>query len=344
MSIPQLPLGPVLVAVSALELTAADRERLLHPLVGGIILFAPNFSDRAQLSRLCDQIHRLREPRLLVSVDHEGGRVQRFREGFTHLPPMRRIGELWDRDRASAHRLAWSCGLAMAIELRCCGVDLSLAPVLDVDHGASTIIGDRAFHSVADAISDLAGSLLDGMRAGGMASVGKHFPGHGYIAADSHLELPVDERSFEVIERCDLVPFKTLASRLGGIMPAHVLYPKVDARPAGFSTVWIRDILRNRLGFVGAVFSDDLGMAGAAGEGAIDARARAAFDAGCDLVLACTAEGADALLTELQYEVPAATTQRLAALSGLPLVGQREPAQQHPQYVQARQTIERART
>jgi len=344
MSKARLPLGPVLVAVSGLELTATDRERLLHPLVGGVILFAPNFSDREQLCQLCDQIHQLREPRLLVSVDHEGGRVQRFREGFTQLPPMRRIGELWDRDKESAHRLAWSCGLAMAIELRCCGVDLSLAPVLDVDHGASTIIGDRAFHCDASAISELAGSLLDGLCDGGMASVGKHFPGHGFIAADSHLELPVDERSFEVIERCDLVPFKGLASRLGGIMPAHVLYPKVDARPAGFSTVWIRDILRTRLGFTGAVFSDDLGMAGAAGEGAIDARAQAAFDAGCDLVLACTAEGADALLTELRYKVPDSTTQRLAALSGSSLVGQREPQQQHPLYIQAQQTIQRART
>ena len=256
---------------------------------------------------------------------------------------MRRIGELWDRDKARAHHLAWSCGLVMAIELRCCGVDLSLAPVLDVDHGASTIIGDRAFHSDARAIDDLAGSLLDGLRDGGMASVGKHFPGHGFIAADSHLELPIDERSLEEIERCDLVPFKGLASRLGGIMPAHVLYPKVDARPAGFSSVWIRDILRTRLGFAGAVFSDDLGMAGAAGEGAIDARAQAAFDAGCDLVLACTAQGADALLTELHYEVPETTTQRLADLCGSPLVGERAPGQQHPLYAQAQQTIERAR-
>ncbi len=344
MSIAQMPLGPVQVAVSGFELAAGDRERLLHPLTGGVILFAPNFSDRAQLCRLCDEIHRLREPRLLVSVDHEGGRVQRFREGFTRLPPMRRIGELWDRDKASAHRLAWSCGLTMATELRCCGVDLSLAPVLDVDHGASTIIGDRAFHSDADAICELASSLLDGMRAGGMASVGKHFPGHGFIAADSHLELPVDERSFEAIERCDLVPFKGLASRLGGIMPAHVLYPKVDTRPAGFSAVWIRDILRARLGFAGAVFSDDLGMAGAAGEGALDARAQAAFDAGCDLVLACTPEGADALLAELRYVVPVAAAQRLSALTGSPLVGQRNPALQHPRYAQAQQTIERAQT
>ena len=316
MSARQVPLGPVHVAIAGLELGSADRERLLHPLVGGVILFAPNFSDREQLCRLCAEIHALRTPQLLISADQEGGRVQRFRAGFTPLPPMRRIGALWDRDRRRAVELARACGITMAAELRACGVDLSLAPVLDVDHGASTIIGDRAFHSDAHAIAEIAGALIDGMHDAGMASVGKHFPGHGFIAADSHLELPIDDRSLQAIEQCDLVPFVALARKLAGMMPAHVLYPQIDARPAGFSPVWIRDILRGRLGFPGAVFSDDLGMAGAAGEGTLAERARAAFAAGCDLVLACTPEGADALLDELRYSMPPDATRRLAALFG----------------------------
>ena len=237
MSARSVALGPVHVAISGLALNDTDRERLLHPLVGGVVLFAANFSDREQLCRLCAAIHALREPRLLISADQEGGRVQRFRTEFTPLPPMRRIGALWERDQHSARQLAWSCGFTMAFELRTCGVDLSLAPVLDIDHGASTIIGDRAFHSSASVISDLAGALIDGMREAGMASVGKHFPGHGFIAADSHLELPVDDRSLETIERCDLIPFGALAAKLAGMMPAHVLYPRVDDRPAGFSSV-----------------------------------------------------------------------------------------------------------
>lgn len=337
-----LPLGPVQVAISGLELEAADRERLRHPLVGGVILFAPNFHDRDQLCRLCAEIHNLREPRLLIAVDHEGGRVQRFKDGFTRLPPMRRIGHLWDNDQIQARRVAWACGLTMAVELRCCGVDLSLAPVLDVDHGASTIIGDRAFHNTGQGIAELAGSLIGGMRDGNMASVGKHFPGHGFIAADSHLELPVDARSLAEIEACDLIPFKLLAPQLGGVMPAHVSYPQIDARPAGFSPTWIGEILRHRLGFAGAVFSDDLGMAGAAGEGTIDARAHAALDAGCDLVLACTPEGADALLAVLRYAMPAASAKRLAVLSGAAPSTSQDPIQGHPRYRQARQIVEQA--
>ena len=332
-------LGPVQVAVGGLELSAADRERLLHPLVGGVILFAPNFSDREQLYRLCTEIHALRTPRLLISADQEGGRVQRFRGGFTPLPPMRRIGALWDRDKRRATELARSCGITMAAELRACGVDLSLAPVLDVDHGASTIIGDRAFHSDAPAIVDLAEALIDGMREAGMASVGKHFPGHGFIAADSHLELPIDDRGLHAIEQCDLVPFSALSSKLAGMMPAHVLYPQVDQRPAGFSSVWIRDILRGRLGFRGAVFSDDLGMAGAAGEGTLAARALAAFSAGCDLVLACTPEGADALLAELRYVVPEDTSERLAGLFGEAIPERHDSPARQSRYAQAKRAV-----
>ena len=339
MSARAMPLGPVQVAISGLELHGADRERLMHPLVGGVILFAPNFSDREQLCRLCTEIHALRTPHLLISADQEGGRVQRFRTGFTALPPMRRIGALWSSDKQRATQLARSCGITMATELRACGVDLSLAPVLDVDHGASTIIGDRAFHSDARAIAELAGALIEGMREVGMASVGKHFPGHGFIAADSHLELPVDDRSLQAIEQCDLVPFAVLAGKLAGIMPAHVLYPQVDDRPAGFSAVWVRDILRARLGFAGAVFSDDLGMAGAAGEGTLAARALAAFSAGCDLVLACTAEGADGLLDELRYAMPNETADRLAGLFGETIFERQDAAENQDRYAQAKRAV-----
>ncbi len=316
MSASVLPLGPVIAAVAGLDLTEADRRRLRHPLVGGLTLFARNYANPAQLTALCNEIHALRLPPLLIAVDHEGGRVQRFRDGFTHLPPMRRIGQLWDAQPAAAQAAARAAGVVMAAELRGCGVDLSFAPVLDLDHGASTIIGDRAFHSDPAAIVALAGSLLDGMHAAGMAGVGKHFPGHGYIAADSHLELPIDPRGLDVIRAMDLEPFRALAARLAGIMPAHVLYPAIDARPAGFSAHWLGTILRNELKFDGAIFSDDLGMEGAAGEGGMAGRALSALHAGCDLVLACTPEGADALLDSLRFDPPAQSPRRLLAMFG----------------------------
>jgi beta-N-acetylhexosaminidase len=267
--------------------------------------------------------------------------VQRFRDGFTRLPPMRRLGEIWDDDPMLAAASARAAGFVVANELRSCGVDLSLAPVLDVDHGASTIIGDRAFHSDPAAIVALAHRLLDGMDAGGMAAVGKHFPGHGFIAADSHLELPVDERPLEVIAGCDLIPFGRLAKRLAGVMPAHVLYPMVDSRPAGFSSVWIKDILRTRLGFDGAVFSDDLGMEGAAGEGSLEARAHAALSAGCDLVLSCTPAGADQLLSCLRFEMPASSRGRLDRLVGSPVALTWEDLRKNPQFILAQQAIAR---
>lgn len=312
----RLPLGPVIAAVDGLQLQAIDRERLVHPLVGGVTLFARNFADAAQVTRLCNEIHGLREPRLLICVDQEGGRVQRFRDGFTRLPPMRRIGDLWDKDPAAAIATARAAGQIIAAELGQCDVDVSFAPVLDLDHGASTIIGDRAFHSNPDAVVALAGALLDGLDAGGMAGVGKHFPGHGFIAADSHLELPVDERSGEEIAAFDLTPFRALAPKLAGIMPAHVLYPAVDDRPAGFSRHWLQEVLRRQCGYDGAIFSDDLGMQGAAGEGSLAARAMAAFEAGCDLVLACTTQDVDDLLDELRMDVPVASRTRLAAMFG----------------------------
>ncbi len=294
MSIANLPHGPVVLGVEGLTLTAADRERLLHPLVGGVILFSRNFSDGAQLASLAAEIHGLRSPPLLVCVDHEGGRVQRFRTGFTAIAPMRALGELWDRDVAAAAAEAHRLGETIARELRAHGVDFSFTPVLDLDFGASSVIGDRAFHGNPNAVAHLAVCLRRGLNAGGCAAVGKHFPGHGFVAADSHLEVPVDERPLAELLANDLVPFAVLAREgLEAVMPAHVVYPAIDALPAGYSPVWIEEILRGRLGFDGVVFSDDLGMAGALTAGDIVARADAAVAAGCDMVLTCN-EFADA--------------------------------------------------
>lgn len=291
--------GPVMLSVAGTELTSVERERLAHPLVGGVILFACNYADREQLAALTRSIHALRAPPLVIAVDHEGGRVQRFRAGFTEIPPMRRLGERWDRDVAGAAAEAERLGRTIAGELRAVGVDLTFAPVLDLDWGASTVIGHRAFHRNPNAAAHLASALRRGLNAGGMPAVGKHFPGHGHVAADSHTEIPVDERPMSAIAADDLVPFAALVrTGLEGIMPAHVIYPRVDALPAGFSRVWLQEILRGRLGFDGAIFSDDLGMAGAHGVGDIVARADAAVAAGCDIVLTCNdPAAADELLT-----------------------------------------------
>jgi len=313
-----LPRGPVFLGIEGVELTAADRERLDHALAGGVILFARNFASPAQLRALAMAIHALRTPRLLIAVDHEGGRVQRFREGFTAIPAMRTLGEAWDRDVASAAREATRLGLAFASELRACGVDFSFAPVLDLDYGTSAVIGDRAFHRNPNAVAHLAMALRKGLRAAGMAAVGKHFPGHGFVAADSHTDLPVDRRALAELVADDLVPFAALAGGgIEAIMPAHVVYPEVDAEPAGYSSKWLREILRARLGFDGLVFSDDLGMAGALGAGDIVARAEKSLAAGCDMVLACNDfVGADALLERWSPPANPALARRAAAMEG----------------------------
>ena len=313
-----LPRGPVFLGIEGVELTAADRERLDHPLAGGVILFARNFASPAQLRALAMAIHALRTPRLLIAVDHEGGRVQRFREGFTAIPAMRTLGQTWDRDVASAAREATRLGLAFASELRACGVDFSFAPVLDLDYGTSAVIGDRAFHRNPNAVAHLAVALRNGLRAGGMAAVGKHFPGHGFVAADSHTDLPVDRRALAELVADDLVPFAALVGGgIEAIMPAHVVYPEVDAEPAGYSSKWLREILRARLGFDGLVFSDDLGMAGALGAGDIVARAEKSLAAGCDMVLACNDfVGADALLERWSPPANPALARRAAAMEG----------------------------
>ena len=288
----KVDLGPVMLDLAGTELSAAESAVLRHPLVGGVILFSRNYRSPQQLCELTAAIRRLRRPELLIAVDHEGGRVQRFQEGFSRIPPMRRLGEAWDRDRAAALAAAREIAYVLASELLACGVDFSFTPVLDVDFGASGVIGDRAFHSDPVAIAQLAAALIAGLREAGMAGVGKHFPGHGHVRADSHLALPVDERSYAEIEAADLLPYKALIEQgLSAVMPAHVIYPSVDAQPAGFSSKWLREILRTQLQFEGMIFSDDLSMEGASVAGGLVERAHAALGAGCDMVLVCNAPG-----------------------------------------------------
>ena len=296
-----IPLGPVMTDVGGLLLTADDIKRLQHPLIGGVILFARNFTSPKQLKELTTSIHALREPKLPIAVDHEGGRVQRFRDGFTQIPPMRLLGQRWDKSPQEALQSAKNVGCVIASELIDHGIDFSFAPVLDVDWGESGVIGDRAFHKDPAVISELAGALIAGMASAGMGAVGKHFPGHGFVRADSHHEIPMDDRSFEDINKADMVPFRTLAKQgLRAVMPAHVIYSKVDSKPAGFSSKWLKDILRAQLGFDGLIFSDDLSMEGASTAGTVVKRAHAALDAGCDMVLLCNdAARTDELLAGL---------------------------------------------
>lgn len=327
--------------VAGTQLTAEDRKRLLHPLVGGVILFSRNFESCQQLQQLTSDIHELRSPALIIAVDHEGGRVQRFRDGFTRLPPMRELGLIWDHDRRHAAALAREVGFILAAELRVYGVDLSFAPVLDVDYGNSSVIGDRAFHSKADAIAELATALMHGLRDGGMAAVGKHFPGHGHVSADSHHEVPIDERSYADIESEDLLPFRRLVdSGMGGIMPAHVIYPKVDPSPAGFSEYWLKRILRGELRFDGVIFSDDLSMEGASVAGNVVSRGEAALKAGCDMVLVCNnPQSADELLAGLHYTMPAVSLARLARLHGRAHAADAVKLREDPRYVTALHAI-----
>jgi beta-N-acetylhexosaminidase len=292
----------VVLDPAGLALSDDDVRRLRHPAVGGAILFSRNFESPAQLQALTQDIRALREPQLLIGVDHEGGRVQRFREGFTTLPPMRALGQLWDRDRDAGRAAARAAGYVIGAELAAHGLDFSFAPVLDLDYGASSVIGDRALHYDPIAVGALAAALVRGLAEGGMGAVGKHFPGHGYAAADSHVAVPTDDRALSEILRKDLVPYgPAIEAGMAGIMPAHVIYPKIDAEPAGYSSVWLQEVLRARLGFSGLVFSDDLSMEGASTAGGVPERARAALHAGCDMVLLCgDPEGQDRLLHSLQ--------------------------------------------
>lgn len=298
--------------VAGVELSPEDRERIAHPRVGGVILFTRNYESSSQLKALVASIRALRDPPPLIAVDHEGGRVQRFREGFTAVPPMRNLGQLWDRDVGAASGEAQRLGTVIAHELSAHGIDFSFTPVLDLDYGHSEVIGDRAFHRNANAVAHLASALCSGLRAGGIAAVAKHFPGHGFVAADSHHEMPRDPRSLAALEVDDLVPFAVLIREgVEAIMPAHVVYPAVDAHPAGFSRVWLTDILRRRLGFEGLIFSDDLSMAGASTAGGIPERARAALAAGCDMVLLCNDPKGQETLLESLGDLPLKQPERL---------------------------------
>jgi beta-N-acetylhexosaminidase len=293
--------APVVLDIAGTTLTKEDRRRLKHPLVGGLILFARNWVDRRQLTQLTADIKAVR-PDMLICVDHEGGRVQRFRtDGFTHLPPMRALGELWMKDALTATDAATAAGYVLGAELRACGVDLSFTPVLDLDYGGSSVIGDRAFHRDPRVATMLAKSLMHGLLLAGMANCGKHFPGHGFVKADSHTEVPVDKRSLKAILADDARPYEWLSTSLASVMPAHVIYPKVDHRPAGFSERWLKDILRGQLNFGGAIFSDDLSMEGArhldGGDLTYAEAATLALNAGCDFVLLCnqSVDGGQAL-------------------------------------------------
>ena len=359
--------APLIIDVASTRLLPADMVRLRHPLVGGVILFARNWRNRRQLGALCRAIKAIRRD-LLIMVDHEGGRVQRFRtDGFTHLPAMRVLGQLWQGSAKddprfaalSATNVATACGYVMGAELRACGVDLTFAPVLDLDYGTSGVIGDRAFARDASVVSILAKSLMHGMLQSGMANCGKHFPGHGFVQGDSHTAIPVDRRSLKSILAQDAAPYAWLGSVLASVMPAHVIYPKVDSRPAGFSAQWLQGVLRAQLGFGGAIFSDDLSMAGAR---MIEGRlvdytqaALAALNAGCDMVLLCnqSLEGntaLDVLLASLEsahhegrWQAKAASEQRrLALLPATRALGWNALMEQ-PQYQRARDLLPQPR-
>jgi len=358
--------APLIIDIAGTSLTKLDRQRLKHPLVGGMILFARNWQNREQLTALCRDIKKVRAD-LLICVDHEGGRVQRFKtDGFTHLPPMRVLGEMWLREAAGtvsakksgpldATNAATATGYVLGAELRACGVDLSFTPVLDLDYGESSVIGDRAFARDPRVVSLLAKSLMHGLHKSGMANCGKHFPGHGFVKADSHTEIPVDKRSLKAILADDAAPYRWLNTVTSSVMPAHVIYPKVDARPAGFSSTWLNDILRAQLGFTGAIFSDDLSMAGAR---LIDGKqvsyteaAVVALNAGCDLVLLCnqslpSAEGGGKAVDELiegltesqlkgQWQaLEASEARRRALLPTTPALAW-DDLMVHPDYMQA---------
>ena len=311
------------IGIAGLELSLQERDWLQHDACAGVVLFARNFASQAQVSELTQAIRESAPRPQLVCVDQEGGRVQRFREGFTAIPPMRALGECWNRSPPDALGIAVSVGYVIGVELMAHGVDFSFAPVLDVDWGESGVIGDRAFHSQPEVISQLARTLMQGLALAGMISVGKHFPGHGYVRADSHHEIPVDERGFDAIWAADLLPFRDLADgTMGAVMPAHVIYPAVDSQPAGFSSKWLKEILRAKMGFDGLIFSDDLSMEGASVAGNITQRAHAALNAGCDIALICNdAAKADELLAGLSADgvVPSADLarrlQRITALA-----------------------------
>jgi beta-N-acetylhexosaminidase len=347
--------GPITVDVVGLELNAEDRRRILHPLTGGVILFGRNFVNRQQLTKLTAAIKKIR-PDVLISIDHEGGRVQRAKtDGFTHLPAMRKLGELWSvkskskypaEAAAVAMAAATACGYVLASELRACGVDFSFTPVLDLDFGRSGVIGDRSFSRDPQIVFALSKSLNEGLRIAGMSNCGKHFPGHGWAEADSHVAIPVDERSLEKILTDDAKPYEWLDLSLASVMPAHVIYPKVDQNPAGFSKVWLHSVLRQELGFEGVIFSDDLSMEGASVAGSVVKGAEMALDAGCDAVLICNRPDlADELLSKLKISKTKQeeSKERLNKLMPTALALGWEELQNEPEYQHAKGLLKQLR-
>ncbi|MGC3980776.1 MAG: beta-N-acetylhexosaminidase [Steroidobacteraceae bacterium] len=320
-----MTLGPLMIDLLGKELLPEEREMLKHPLVGGIILFTRNFESREQIQHLVAEVRAVRSPPLLVAVDYEGGRVQRFRKDFTVLPPMRVIGQAYDQNPQAGLKLAQQSGWLLAAELRAVGIDLSFGPVVDLDYGASSVIGDRAFHRDARVVGDLAVAMMHGMRDAGMCAVAKHFPGHGAVVADSHVALPVDRRRYVDMEN-DIHPYTRLIdNQLPAVMAAHVVFERVDSVPASFSRKWLVDELRGKLGFTGAVFSDDLSMEGASIMGPIPQRAHKALAAGCDMVLICNnRDAALQTLQQLKLEPDPVSLVRLARLHGSPGLGQKE--------------------
>lgn len=313
-----MTIGSVMVDIQGAELTRDDEEFLKNPMIGGLIFFTRNYRSPAQISELAQAVREAAGGELLLAVDHEGGRVQRFRQEFTRLPPLATLGEKYEDDPLEALQLTHAAGWLMAAEVRAVGIDFSFAPVLDLDFGGSQVIGDRAFHRCPEVVTILAGAYIEGMREAGMAATGKHFPGHGWVQADSHLAIPRDNRQRRAIMEEDVYPFKTLFKHgLDAVMPAHVIYENVDAHPAGFSAVWLQEILRGELGFDGVIFSDDLSMEGASVAGSYALRAQAAMVAGCDMVLACNNRaGAIDILEHADLQPSAASSQRLERMRG----------------------------
>jgi beta-N-acetylhexosaminidase len=331
-----MSLGPLMVDVAGRSLLPEDRDLLEHPLVGGVILFTRNYESPEQLAALIADIRRVRTPPLLVAADQEGGRVQRFRPGFTLLPSMRLIGREYDADPVRGRAVAREIGWLLASELRSVGVDLAFAPVVDLDYGVSEVIGDRSFHRRAVAVGDLAVSLMAGMREAGMAATAKHFPGHGAVAPDSHVALPVDRREYADLD-ADLAPYRRMfANDLSSVMLAHIVFEQVDGLPASLSRRWVTDVLRGEFDFRGAVFTDDLSMAGAAAFGGIVERARLALDAGCDMLPVCNHRASvDALIRELDRAPSPVSALRLARLRGRAGAPAREPLAKDPRFLAA---------
>lgn len=314
--------GPIMLDVAGLVLDQSDREILKHPAIGGVILFSRNYASIDQVRALTGEIKSIRSD-ILISVDHEGGRVQRFRQEFTQIPPMRLLGDIYDHSPEQSCQLACDIGWLIAVELQSVGIDFSFTPVLDLDTGFSEVIGDRAFHHSAEIVAELATALISGLREGGCAAVGKHFPGHGGVSADSHTEIPIDQRDLDQLSK-DILPFeKLIESGLDSIMPAHVIYEKIDSSPAGFSRYWLQEQLRTRLNFNGAIISDDLSMKGASAAGNIVDRVKLALEMGCDMLLICNDRAAvEQVLAQVNFTNKTEAQQRLAKMRAKTLENQ----------------------